>query len=84
MFQGNHAYNNKLFSCRIRYFMKECVFMDKATKRQFSIISLIIGLIMLFIPYLKSFDSVLPGISQYFNSMFYLGLLLVVIGYYLK
>jgi hypothetical protein len=54
------------------------------TKRQFSIISLIIGLIMLFIPYLKSFDSVMPGISQYFNSMFYLGLLLVVIGYYLK
>ncbi len=58
--------------------------MDKATKRQFSIVSLILGLIMLFIPYLKSFDSVLPGISQYFSSMFYLGLLLVVIGYYLK
>jgi drug/metabolite transporter (DMT)-like permease len=58
--------------------------MDKATKRQFSIVSFILGLIMLFIPYLKSFDSVLPGISQYFSSMFYLGLLLVVIGYYLK
>jgi drug/metabolite transporter (DMT)-like permease len=58
--------------------------MDKATKRQFSIVAFIIGLIMLFIPYLKSFDSLVPGISQYFSIMFYLGLLLVVIGYYLK
>jgi len=58
--------------------------MDKATKRQFSIVSLIIGIIMLFIPYLKSFDSIFPGISQYFSIMFYGGLLLVVIGYYLK
>jgi hypothetical protein len=58
--------------------------MDKVTKRQVSIVSLIIGVIMLFIPYLKSFDSIFPGISEYFNIMFYLGLLLVVIGYYLK
>ncbi len=58
--------------------------MDKATKKQFSIVSFIIGIIMLFIPYLKSFDSVVPGISQYFSIMFYGGLLLVVIGYYLK
>jgi drug/metabolite transporter (DMT)-like permease len=58
--------------------------MDKTTKRQFSIVAFIIGLIMLFIPYLKSFDSLVPGISQYFSIMFYVGLLLVVIGYYLK
>jgi drug/metabolite transporter (DMT)-like permease len=58
--------------------------MDKATKTQISIVSFIIGLIMLFIPYLKNFDSVLPGISQYFSLMFYLGLLLVIVGYYLK
>jgi drug/metabolite transporter (DMT)-like permease len=58
--------------------------MDKTTKRQFSIVSFIIGLIMLFIPYLKSFDTIFPNISQYFSLMFYLGLLLIIIGYYLK
>ena len=58
--------------------------MDKKTKTQVSLVLLIIGLIMLFIPYLKYFDSIVPGISQSFNLMFYLGLVLVVIGYYLK
>ena len=58
--------------------------MDKATKTQISIVSFIVGLLMLFIPYLKNFDSVFPGISQYFSLMFYLGLLLVILGYYLK
>jgi hypothetical protein len=58
--------------------------MDKATKTQISIVSFIIGLIMLFIPYLKNFDTVLPGISQYFTPLFYLGLVLMVAGYYLK
>jgi hypothetical protein len=58
--------------------------MDKATQTQISIVSFIVGLIMLFIPYLKNFDSVIPGISQYFSLMFYLGLLLVFAGYYLK
>jgi drug/metabolite transporter (DMT)-like permease len=58
--------------------------MDKATKTQISIVSFIVGLIMLFIPYLKNFDAVFPGISQYFSLMFYLGLLLVIVGYYLK
>ena len=58
--------------------------MDKATKTQISIVSFVIGLIMLFIPYLKDFDSVVPGITQYFSLMFYLGLLLVILGYYLK
>ncbi len=58
--------------------------MDKATKTQMSIVVFIVGLIMLFIPYLKNFDTVFPGISQYFSLMFYLGLVLVVVGYYLK
>ncbi|MGD0081377.1 MAG: hypothetical protein ABSB80_12110 [Methanoregula sp.] len=58
--------------------------MDKATKTQMSIVSFIVGLILLFIPYLKNFDTVFPGISQYFSLMFYLGLVLVVVGYYLK
>ena len=58
--------------------------MDKKTKTQVSLVLLIIGLIMLFIPYLKYFDSIVPGLSQSFNLMFYLGLVLIVIGYYLK
>ena len=58
--------------------------MDKKTRTQVSLAALIIGLIMLFIPYLKYFDSIVPGISQSFNLMFYLGLVLVVVGYYLK
>jgi drug/metabolite transporter (DMT)-like permease len=47
-------------------------------------VSFIIGLIMLFIPYLKNFDAVFPGITQYFILMFYLGLVLLIVGYYLK
>jgi hypothetical protein len=58
--------------------------MDKKTRTQVSLAALIIGLIMLFIPYLKYFDSIVPGISQSFNLMFYLGLVLIVVGYYLK
>jgi drug/metabolite transporter (DMT)-like permease len=58
--------------------------MDKATKTQISLVLFVIGLIMLFIPYLKDFGSVIPGITQFFSLMFYLGLLLVIIGYYLK
>ena len=58
--------------------------MDKKTKTQVSLVLLIIGLIMLFIPYLKYFDTIFTGISQSFYLLFYLGLVLVVIGYYLK
>ena len=58
--------------------------MDKATKTQLSIGLFVIGFAMLFIPYLKSVDTIFPVISQYFYVMFYVGLLLVVIGYYLK
>ena len=58
--------------------------MDKKTRTQVSLAALIIGLIMLFIPYLKYFDSLVPGIAQSFNLMFYLGLVLIVVGYYLK
>jgi hypothetical protein len=58
--------------------------MDKTTKTQASIASFAIGIVLLFIPYLKNFDAVIPGISQYFSLMFYLGLLLIIVGYYLK
>ena len=58
--------------------------MDKETRTQASIVSFVIGMILLFVPYLKNFDAVIPGIAQYFSLMFYLGLLLVATGYYLK
>lgn len=58
--------------------------MDKATKTQFSLVFFAAGIIMLFIPDLKHLDAIPIGISQYFGIMFYLGLLCVVIGYYLK
>jgi len=58
--------------------------MDKATKTQISVLLFVIGMILLFIPYLKNFDTVLPGISQFFSLMFYLGLVLAITGYYLK
>jgi len=57
--------------------------MDKATKTQFSLVFFIIGIILLFIPYMKNMDSIL-GIGQYFSIMFYAGLVLVIAGYYLK
>jgi len=58
--------------------------MDKATKTQFSLVFFIIGIIMLFIPDLRHLDSIPLGISQYFGIMFYLGLIFVIAGYYLK
>jgi hypothetical protein len=58
--------------------------MDKTTKTQFSLVFFAAGIIMLFIPDLKHLDAIPIGISQYFGIMFYLGLLCVVIGYYLK
>jgi hypothetical protein len=58
--------------------------MDKTTKTQFSLVFFAVGIIMLFIPDLKHLDAIPIGISQYFGIMFYLGLLCVVIGYYLK
>jgi hypothetical protein len=58
--------------------------MDKATKNQFSLGCFVIGFVMLLIPYLKDLDSIPLGISQYFSIMFYIGLLLIILGYYLK
>jgi hypothetical protein len=58
--------------------------MDKATKTQFSIGLFAIGFVMLFIPDMKHLDAIPLGISQYFGIMFYLGLIFIVTGYYLK
>jgi hypothetical protein len=58
--------------------------MDKATKTQFSLGCFVIGFVMLLIPYLKDLDAIPVGISSYFGIMFYIGLLLIILGYYLK
>lgn len=58
--------------------------MDKTTKTQFSLAFFIIGFIMMFIPDLKHLEAIPIGISQYFAIMFYLGLIFMAIGYYLK
>jgi|GEM_PF-624946 hypothetical protein len=79
-----HHVTTKLFRAGLDTLSIKGISMDKKTRTQVSLVLLIIGLIMLFIPYLKYFDSIVPGISQSFNLMFYLGLVLIVIGYYLK
>ena len=58
--------------------------MDRTTKKQFSLGFFAIGFVILFIPDLKHLDAIPLGISQYFGIMFYLGLLFLVFGYYLK
>lgn len=58
--------------------------MDSKTKKQFSLVFFAIGFVMLFIPDLKHLDAIPLGISQYFGIMFYLGLIFLVLGYYLK
>jgi hypothetical protein len=58
--------------------------MDKATKTQFSIAFFVIGFIMMILQVLKYLDTIVTGISGYFPIMFYLGLICMAIGYYLK
>ena len=58
--------------------------MDKATKTQFSIIFFIVGFAMIAVQDLKRLDSINLGFSWPFAIMFYLGLIFMGIGYYLK
>lgn len=58
--------------------------MDKATKTQFSLAFFVLGFIMIFIQDLKRLDSINLGFSWPFALMFYLGLIFMAIGYYLK
>ena len=58
--------------------------MDKKTKTQFSIGFFIIGFILIFIQDLKRLDTIDLGFSWPFAIMFYLGLIFMAIGYYLK
>jgi len=58
--------------------------MDKVTRTQFSIAFFVLGFIMMILQVLKYLDTIVTGISQYFPVMFYLGLIFMAIGYYLK
>ncbi|MFA6226607.1 MAG: hypothetical protein WC620_10650 [Methanoregula sp.] len=58
--------------------------MDKATKTQLSVLFFVIGLAMTFMQDLKRLDTINLGFSMPFAIMFYIGLIFMVIGYYLK
>ena len=58
--------------------------MDKATRRQFSIALFVIGFAMIAVQDLKRLPSIDLGFSWPFDLMFYLGLICMAAGYYLK
>ena len=58
--------------------------MDKATKTQISIGFFILGFAMIAVQDLKRLDTINLGFSWPFAIMFYLGLIFMAIGYYLK
>ena len=58
--------------------------MDKNIKRQISLACFTIGIVLVIIPDLKRFSSIDLGFSWPFDLMFYIGLLLIIIGYYLR
>ena len=58
--------------------------MDKTTKTQLSVALFIIGFLMIFVQDLKRLDSINLGFSRPFAIMFYLGLICMAAGYYLK
>jgi len=58
--------------------------MDKATRTQFSIAFFVIGFVLIAIQDLKRLDTIDFGFSWPFAIMFYVGLIFMAIGYYLK
>lgn len=58
--------------------------MDKATKTQFSIAFFVIGFAMIAVQDLKRLDTINFGFTLPFAIMFYLGLIFMAVGYYLK
>lgn len=58
--------------------------MDKATKREFSYLFFIAGLIMLIVPELNGLDFLPYDIRRYFAIFFYPGIACVIIGYWLR
>jgi hypothetical protein len=68
----------------VAYLKSGRISMDKATKNQISLILFITGFVMIFIQDLKRLDTINLGFSWPFSIMFYLGLIFMVIGYYLR
>jgi len=58
--------------------------MDKATRTQISIGLFVIGFAMIVVQDLKRLDTINLGFSLPFAIMFYLGLICMAAGYYLK
>lgn len=58
--------------------------MDKATRTQVSIALFVIGFAMIAVQDLKRLDSINLGFAWPFALMFYLGLICMAAGYYLK
>jgi drug/metabolite transporter (DMT)-like permease len=58
--------------------------MEKSTKKQLSLICFLIGFILVLLQDLKGFATIDPGFSWPWAVMFYSGLLLMMIGYYLR
>ena len=58
--------------------------MDKATKTQFSIVFFVLGFAMIVVQDLNRLPTINLGFSWRFAIMFYVGLIFMAIGYYLK
>ncbi|HOX36051.1 MAG TPA: hypothetical protein P5217_02420 [Methanoregulaceae archaeon] len=58
--------------------------MDKATKTQFSLGFFVIGFFMVLAQDLSRLRSIETGFTMPLNILFYLGLILMAIGYYLR
>ncbi|MCQ8894726.1 MAG: hypothetical protein NQU46_08900 [Methanolinea sp.] len=58
--------------------------MEKSIKKQVSLVCFAIGFILLLIQDLKGFSTINLGFSWPWAIMFYSGLLLILIGYYLR
>lgn len=58
--------------------------MDKATRNQISILLFVFGFAMVLIQDLKKLDSIDLGFTWPFSLMFYVGLIFMGVGYYIK
>lgn len=54
--------------------------MDKSTKKQLSLVCFLAGFVLLLAQDLKGISSINPGFAWPFPTMFYAGLILIVIG----
>jgi uncharacterized membrane protein len=58
--------------------------MEKATKKQLSLLCFVAGFVLVLLQDLKGFATIDPGFSWPWAVMFYTGLLFIVIGYFLR